>query len=368
MEQNEIQALALNVKRFRSEQDWTQQELAKKTGLSLSSVKTIETGKAANPSVNTIGKLSRAFNRSFGDLLSEPKSLERIRFRAKSSLSKLSRLNVVDLCARWLEDYCFVEELLGVVSSFDPRLRSDVSGDDVKSFAEDVRLRLNISPNVPIYDVADVLRKCDVKLWYCPRRPSNDVFGLAINESPQATGVVVFSDGDVSVEQIIFTTIHEFAHLLLHERSFSPEATKENEEEERQADAFASHFLMPKELFRRQWNDTIGDRLVERVLRVKRFFKVGYLTVLSRLVEEEFFDSNVYIRFPIEYRKFAGKNLREHKEPKRLTRFDAPRDGFQRLVCEAALKGEISVGRAAEMLNVPTLEAYDLINHAGGKL
>lgn len=366
MEQNEIQAIAFNVKRFRAEYKWTQRDLAEQAGISLSSVKALERGALQNSSVATIGKLSRALNRSFGDLLTEPRKLEHVRFRANSSFSSVKRMDLIDRCAQWLDDYCFVENLLGVSSSFDSSFCEGLSTDDVKTFAEETRKRLGYCEDAPIPSVAEVLRKCNVKLWYCRRKQKEEVFGLAIKESPQATGVVVFQHEKVSNERIIFTTIHEFAHLLLHERSFSPEMTDEDKKEELEANIFAGYFLMPKKLFLTQWQETTGDRLVVRVLRVKRFFRVSYLTVLRRLIEEGIFDHNVYVRFATEYKKRTGKNLREHKEPHPLTSLDVPRDGFQRLVCEAALKGKITVGRAAEILKVPTLTAYELVNQAGG--
>ena len=84
MENTMIQTVAVNLKRFRAEQGLTQPELAKKSGVSISSVKTLETCKATNPSAKTLGALARALNRTIGDLLTEPLRLERIRFRAKA--------------------------------------------------------------------------------------------------------------------------------------------------------------------------------------------------------------------------------------------------------------------------------------------
>ena len=366
MENTMIQTVAVNLKRFRAEQGLTQPELAKKSGVSISSVKTLETCKASNPSAKTLGALARALNRTIGDLLTEPLRLERIRFRAKASFAQYRRINVVNLCARWLDDYCYLEDVLGVASFFKPLPPFNVANDDLGEYANEVRKALEIQPDAPIYDVADVLRKRSVKLWYCPQRPADAVYGLAIQESPQATGVVVFNDGKISTERVIFTTVHEFAHLLLHEDSFKSEITQESKTEERQADAFASYFLMPKKLFLQQWEASVGGRFVERVLRVKRFFRVSYLTVLHRLVEEKLVDPNVYVKFPIAYRETTGESLRNHREPNALSPFDVPTDRFQRLACEAALAGKISVDRAAEMLSVPTLQAYELINQAGG--
>ena len=311
MEKTRLKAIAVNLKRFRAELSWTQARLASESGVSPSSVKTLENETASNPRPRTLGALADALGRSMGELLTEPQRLERVRFRAKSSLKTFLRFNVVDSCARWLADYCFVEDLLGVPTEFKSPLRFK-SGSDVREYAEKVRAELGVPADSPVSDVASVLAKSDLKLWFCPTRTNKDVFGLSINESPQSTAIVVFLEG-VSTERAIFTSAHEFGHLLLHSRSFKTDISAEDKEEERQADEFASFFLMPRDLFLTRWNETVGKSFVERTLMVKRYFRVSYRTVLRRLIDEKIFDNNVYVRFPVEYKQITGKDLRDIK-------------------------------------------------------
>jgi hypothetical protein len=42
---------------------------------------------------------------------------------------------------------------------------------------------------------------------------------------------------------------------------------------------------MPKEVFEQEWAETQGLAFVDRVLKVKRIFRVTYRTVLHRLSE-----------------------------------------------------------------------------------
>ena len=361
-----VAAIALNMRRFRAEKNYTQAKLAEESGVSLPSVKALETCKATNPSAKTLVALARALSCSVGDLLCEPPTPKRVRFRANASLQPLRRLNIISSCATWLTDYCDLENALNEPTFFKAPVASFKKNESIQHFAEIVRSELNVPNDAPVVDVASVFGKLDLKLRYCARPTKADIFGLAINESPQQTGIIVFNNAEISTERVIFTTVHEFAHLLLHKSSFDEKLKSENQKEERQADEFASYFLMPKNLFLEKWNENVGNNLVERVLRVKRFFRVSYKVVLRRLNDEQIADGNIYVNFAKLYRQTTGKNLRDHREPNPLSRFDAPQSRFERLVIRAVSEGVVSISRGAEMLRVPTLDFYDSLKSSGG--
>lgn len=55
-------SLGLKIRELRAERDWTQNELAKRSGIDRGYLASIETDKVANPFVNIFLKLARAFN------------------------------------------------------------------------------------------------------------------------------------------------------------------------------------------------------------------------------------------------------------------------------------------------------------------
>ena len=57
----------------------------------------------------------------------------------------------------------------------------------------------------------------------------------------------------ISVERWIFTAAHELGHILLHPTEYDRSATDLPVDTEREADAFASEFLMPKSAFTSAW-------------------------------------------------------------------------------------------------------------------
>lgn len=361
--------IASNLKSFRLERGLTQEQLAEKAGVSAPCVKKIENGRVAQPETRTLAALAFALRRSIGDFYRVPKTLKAVRFRAKKSFSgngsnsgKLKRSALVSSCATWIERYCYLENELGRQSAFcleRPKVGERV---DVPAFAAEVRSRLGLDAEEPIVNVADVLQRSGVKFWFNDRRPCDDVFGLAFAESPQATGVVVFNAPEISVERRIFSTIHEFAHLLLHAQSFDADVVEENEREEKEADLFAGHFLAPESAFQKRWDAANGLAFVDRVLCVKRYFRVSYKTVLRRLVDDGKADSSIYMRFNVAYNSRYRKDLKKHREPAPLLSFDAPEDRFRNLVYEATLREKISPSRAAEFLGTTVAEIYELFN------
>ena len=134
---------------------------------------------------------------------------------------------------------------------------------------------------------------------------------------------------DISVERRIFTAAHELGHLLLHPRAYDVAQVEEHTDEEKEADLFASHFLMPSGVFQSEWRDTSGLPFVDRVLHVKRIFRVSYQTVLFRLGESRFADpSEVWMIFRVEWKRRSGQALTKKVGPMALVEVDFLEDRF----------------------------------------
>ena len=74
-----LKIIASNLKRFRKNKGFTQAELSQQSGVSVSSIKNIETGKS-NPEVQTLMALGKPLGRKASDFLQQPLTIEAIRF------------------------------------------------------------------------------------------------------------------------------------------------------------------------------------------------------------------------------------------------------------------------------------------------
>lgn len=343
--------LPVNLRRVRVAKGLSQVELAKLADLSRVAYRSIETGKA-QPRVNTLTRLADALNVKIEHLLSPTRTLTKVRFRARKKMN--SRKDTLVHVARWLDDYAELEKLLRDKPQFkfEPlalklaRIKPGPARAIHAAF--EARTLLNLKPRDSIRDVCGLLEDHGIKVFPF-ELASTEFFGLSISKDEGGPALVVNVWDRISVERWIFTAIHELGHILLHLHSFDVDRDKEDKAEEDEANLFASHFLMPEDVFLAEWNEARGLSLVERVLKVKRIFKVSWRTVLYRAFPN---DKWIWQRFPKEYLAATGKELGPKDEPRRLSRSEFTSDRRDRLIRRAVDDGEISLSRAAEILGI----------------
>ncbi|MBF0527178.1 MAG: ImmA/IrrE family metallo-endopeptidase, partial [Deltaproteobacteria bacterium] len=248
--------------------------------------------------------------------------------------------------------------------------RAQCSRERVVEVAELCRKKLGLKPGEPIYDICGLLEHAGVKVLSVPMM-SDGFFGLSVGEEDGGPAVVVNVWERISVERRIFSAAHELGHLMLHPDAYDVTKIEENKEEEKEADRFAGHFLMPNEGFRKEWNEASGLHWVDRVFKVKRIFRVSYKAVLNRLREQVGADESIWVKFNLAYQQRFNRKLTFKEEPLGLDsaepfgmqRFDFFEDRFSRLTRDAVEKDKISLSRGAEILRIGIEEMQDLLQN-----
>ena len=357
--------IAANVARLRLDRQLTQEELARKAGLSRMALGKIERGIVA-PRARTLAALGDALGVPLGDLVTPVRPLKTVRFRAQARVH--ARAQILAEVAKWLEAYTQIETDLGESCPFQFKAVRIRPGSPEK-IAQAVRKAIGLGPEEPVLDICGLLESSGVKLLFLDKK-SDAFFGLSVGAEDGGPAVVVNTWERISVERWIFTAVHELGHLLLHPAEYRRDATELPVQTEREADAFASHFLMPEAAFESGWDETRGHPLLVRVLKVKRIFRVSYKTVLYRLVESSRETSDIWRTFQHQHRSYFGKTLRKTEEPEALkrsefawnwsrsgepeglSRHDFVENRLSRLVRQALEQEHISLGRAAEILRL----------------
>jgi Zn-dependent peptidase ImmA (M78 family)/DNA-binding XRE family transcriptional regulator len=314
--------IAANLRRLREKKALSQDELAEKAGISRLAYRNIETRKSV-PRADTLYALAAALNVGIQDLLVPVPTLRMVRFRSLKRLN--SREQVLADIAQRLKDYNELEDILGNKSK--SRL-SDVAGqlrgsrvERAKMAAGAVRKEFGLDEKEPIRDICGLLEDRGVKVLLVDVA-TDAFFGLSVAEEDGGPAVAVNVWERISVERRIFTAAHELGHLLLHAGGYDVSRSEEEKAEEKEANTFAAYLLMPPKSFDGEWNDTYGVPFIDRVLKVKRMFRVSYKTVLLRLAETRPDRMNYFLRFQVEFRRRFGHSLTKADEPERLT------DGF----------------------------------------
>jgi len=369
MEQNIIGA---NLRRLREAKGLSQSQVADRAGISRVAYRNIESG-STTPKVSTLQNIASGVGVKLQDLLVPVRTLKRVRFRASKKMN--SRDNILTEVARWLDDFNYLEELLKDRKDYrfevlTKKLSTRRSGyARAKYAAEQARNKFKLKDKEPIRDIAGLLESCGIKV-YPLSLASDGFFGLSVDKEDGGPAVIVNVWERISVERWIFSAAHELGHLLLHLDAYNIDESAENEDQETEANVFASHFLMPEEAFKSEWAGTSGLPFVKRVLKVKLIFQVSYKTVLYRLSESV--GKSIWGKFQGAYKLKTGKTLSitdepeallpdkfqqspevlRSQEPHSLSSLHFVEDRLSRLVRNAIEKDEITMSRGAEILRL----------------
>ena len=367
--------IAANIRRLRvaRKPKITQREVAEHAGISKVEFIRIEKGQIASPRVTTLQGIADALGVKLQELLIPVRPLKSVRFRSRKRMKE--RENILANVSRWLDDYVELEQITGDVI---PDMLKDIGQqNDPVEAAREARLHLGLDDDEPICDICGLLESAGVKI-HTVSVQSSEFFGLSVDDHGPAVVVNVWDK--ISVERWIFTAAHEFGHLLLHMDAFDAAEEREEDEEEREANLFASHFLMPQRKFQMEWERTRGNAFIDRVLKVKRILRVSYGTVIHRLIELKYVDGrDVWRDFFWSYKKRYGKSLtrkeepegmeatdfapepRRQREPAALDAADFVENRLSRLVRTAVENDLITVSRAGEILQVPVRQMREIM-------
>lgn len=311
----ENKIIAGNLLRLRKAKKLSQQEVAEAAGISRVGYRKIE-NRETKPRVSTLKAIAAALSVNIRELVSPVRELSHVRFRSQKTFN--NREQILAEIGEKLENYTELESML--------KLKNDNKLVKIKSFqsekknpqqvAKQARELFHLAPDEPIVNICGLLEANGVKI-ISVRRTSDNFFGLSVSALDGGPAVIVNTWERISVERWIFTAVHELDHLILHLPAYDVREIDENEEEEKEANLFASHFLMPQEAFAKEWQNTYGLPLSERVLKIKRIFKVSYKTVLYRLHESNP-EKNVWKLFQNDYWLRNKKTLSAKEEPNAL--------------------------------------------------
>jgi Zn-dependent peptidase ImmA (M78 family)/DNA-binding XRE family transcriptional regulator len=130
-----------------------------------------------------------------------------------------------------------------------------------------------------------------------PIRDGEGVSGIFYNHP--RLGYTILVNTHTTPGRQTFTLAHELAHALFHyqERGLVSR-TRDTDRKERFADAFAAHFLVPGErLHELVETGPDGSVSLYDVVRLNRYFRVSYATMLNRLRNEGLLSDKQYRDF-----------------------------------------------------------------------
>jgi Zn-dependent peptidase ImmA (M78 family)/transcriptional regulator with XRE-family HTH domain len=385
MSESQDAALSINLRRIRTSKKMSQVELAERSGLSRVGYRNIEDG-VSEPRAETLTAIAEALEVSVEQLLVPVRPLRSVRFRAQKKLH--SREEVLATVARQLDHYAQLEELLNekkVPPLTKIRKRIGALKGEARAIEAALRTReaFGLKERDSIRDICGLLEDHGIKVL-TPAVATDGFFGLSVGAEDGGPAVAVNTWDRISVERWIFTAAHELGHLVLHLDAYEVDQTEENDAEEKEADVFASHFLVPEMLFKQELAEAWGLSWYDRIFKLKRIFRVSYRSVLYRVASQlpAAEKKRVWIQFNTEYKRKNGRSLpgsvepeglppdaffrrpadKGAEEPEHLDRHDFMQDRLARLVRRALEADAITLGKAGEMLDLELDDIRELAN------
>ncbi|MDD2233189.1 MAG: ImmA/IrrE family metallo-endopeptidase [Sphaerochaetaceae bacterium] len=359
----ELRNVGFNLRRYMKMKKITIPKLAQSCDLGTATISNLLNGKN-NPNSKTLLKITEYLGIPFYKLLEDTTPLTSYRFRSNKNLTAREKANrdqfLLD-SARWLKDYKILEDLTGKTIRYSLSDYKQLSPEDA---AKKARKELNIAEKEPVSDIVFDLEKAGIKVRIVSFG-FRQTFGISVGPSDNGPAIFVNSFPGITIERQIFTAAHELGHLLLHITSYDGQWSTENGSEETEADRFASCFLMPEEAFKEKWDEYRGASWIDTILRVKHYFNVSYQTVLHRYCEltPSYNYSDLSIKFSTFYKEEYNHDLKDHYEPLALeSTAISETTRFAGLVRDSYENGDISISRAAEMLNLSTMQMRELVS------
>ncbi|HEY0801378.1 MAG TPA: XRE family transcriptional regulator, partial [Steroidobacteraceae bacterium] len=266
----------------------------------------------------------------------------------------------------------YVERFLGLPKPNFPSFRA-TQPTDIERAAEQARLHWGLTVDLPIESTVRVAENAGAVVVKFPA-VAREIDALSIN---RPRPLIIRTSEKEKPTRLRFDIAHEIGHLILHSDGapISPEATQQRE---READLFASAFLLPKKAFERSFPRS--RRLDWHcIFALKRQWRVSAQAILRRAYDLAIIDAAQYRTGCV----YISKNGYRRDEPFEPDEIETPelmatalralheRCGVKPLDVATALGVEVSTLAKLLGLPIPDLGGADPatvvdINQRGG--
>lgn len=332
-----------NIKYYRLMNNLSQEVLAQQIGVNKVAISNYEAGKRT-PDIATIRKIADALNVPLARLVVVENiniNVQHGAFRKQSRCGK----NMQELILGKIDRY--LSRLFNVISVFGDAVLAPIPDiarinvNDVEEAGQYLRKVLGLSASGPIGNITDILE--NMGFIICPIEIEDRVFSGnsgVVNGRPY-----IAVNTTMPAERQRFTLIHELAHLVF---SFD-----NAQDEERLVDGIAGAFLLPESDVKRELGPKRRDiRLDLRLIQQEYNVSMAAIVMRARqtgIINQETSD--------LTHRWMSAQGLK--KDEKSGIK---PEEShlLEQLTLRAVAEDEITVSKAAEILERPFIEVREL--------
>lgn len=334
--------ISKNIRYYRLMSRMSQEKLAQSIGLNKMAVSNYETGKRT-PDLATLRKIADALHVSISRLTAscgETLVIQHGAFRKHSNISQQVQGIILDSIDRYLDRLFQVVSLLDdTVLAPAPQIER-IPAKNPESAGQALRQVLGLPVNGPVGNITDILENHGYII--CPVHSEARSFS---GNSGKVNGrPYIAINTNMPAERQRFTLIHELVHLVF---------ALESNDQEREANAIAGSFLLPENDIRRELGpkrSTIRGEL--RYLQQE--YSISMLSATMRARQTGIISQEVYTE-TVKWISSQGLRLDERSgiEPEQSHL-------LEQITVRAVSEGEITLSKAAELLERPLFEVRSL--------
>ena len=332
-----------NIRYYRQMKKMSQAELARRLNVARMTVSHYENGERT-PDYDTMQRLAvvlevplAALSVTYGAI----PQIEHGAFRAQKSMTRDEQEYILTCADRYLSRLFQVVSFLGDAALTAAPILQRVAVQTPEQAAAHLRTLLGLPMTGPVGNITDMLE--NKGFIVCPVDVPESKFS---GNSGYANGrPYITVNTTMPAERQRFTLIHELAHLVF--------VFEEGQDEEKLVDQIAGAFLLPAEDILRE----LGPRrtsIISDLRLVQREYGIAMQTVAIRARQTGIISQDVYTQTQ---KWFSAKGYRKNEQSGLI-----PEDNhlLEQLTIRAVAEDEISVAKAAELLQVPLVQARKL--------
>ncbi len=262
-------------------------------------------------------------------------------YRKRASVSAKAKNALVEKVRDGLERYQELEELLRTRSAFEiPSGKLDLSSSvGARASARAVRESWGVGSEQPVPSVTRLFEDKGLRVVAIGGVPGFDGMAGYYAGSP-----FVAVASDLPSDRIRFTLLHELAHILGWRKGKG-----RMEHNEKACYTFASEFLLPEEVLRKELSERVRHSIaIPELLQLKETFGISMQAIMFRANAAGILTNGGYRAL---LREFGARGWRKD-EPGSVPGTEKPLR-FERLLFSAIAEDAISMSKAASLSRMP---------------
>ena len=330
-----------NIKKLRIRNGFSLRSLADILCISHTAISKIEKGDLM-PSSEILIKISKAFNVKVSELFKEPQKeleIKEINYRKSSKFTLKNKGIVEEITKEKLQKYLEVEDIIPYKKnnniSIEQLYFTINSLDEIEENVVIVRDKLKLGLD-PISNMINLLEALGIIVIFIDTIKGFDGKEGLVNNKP-----LIIVANDKPGDRQRYNLAHELGHLIVKFDNLDPEQV---------ANYFAGAFLIPRESLLNDLGEKRKKLSLFELENLKRKYKVSMQSIIFRAhqlgIINEYEKTRLFKQFSmLGYRKNEPVNIEKEETFK-----------FENMICELVSEGYISESKAAEYLNIRTLE------------